>query len=75
MIPYIKIQSSTTEFDEENSTNKILLGGSDGQLMFQTSYSHDISKIKDVIENNGKTPLIFYAQILRTRSLNNKSLQ
>ena len=75
MIPYIKIQSTTTELYEENSTKKMLLGGLEDQLIFETSYGYDISGLQDEIGKEGNKTLVFYAQILQTKTKTNKTIQ
>ena len=75
MIPYIKIQSTATELYEENSTKKMLLGGLEDQLIFETSYGYDISGLQDEIGKEGNKTLVFYAQILQTKTKTNKTIQ
>ena len=60
---------------KQNSTKKMLLGGLEEQLMFETSYGYDISGLQDEIGKEGNKTLVFYAQILQTKTKKNKTIQ
>ena len=53
----------------------MLLGGLEEQLMFETSYGYDISGLQDEIGKKGNKTLVFYAQILQTKTKKPKTIQ